>query len=154
MVLASFTYTAADQLRIGSKPAMCDARDALFAQLPSYGAIINLSVEWVETAKDVQAKPPLFKARGVLYDCLASRSELSFNMDVPNSFLDAVNTSMADDGDASDLERYSRTYADCGAPYFRQFKNSLTEPRKEFVLQHGGELQKFASELTAAGYSA
>jgi hypothetical protein len=50
------------------------------------------------------------------------------------------------------MTRVSRVFAGCTRPYFEAMETVLAPQREQLAAQHRALLERFAAELTAAGY--
>lgn len=73
--------------------------------------------------------------------------------DDPTTFLRSSTYESSKTGDGREDEmRRAEAYADCMAEYFEVMESELLKKRPEFVERNREVLERFASELSGAGY--
>lgn len=136
-----------------SRVAGLDKGCNLFPPLPSFQAWFVLDQPWRDVVDGVENGAAVETLKEPMATCLVDRTGLKVDPDDPTSFLRAVNLASATDASDAELKAYATAYADCGEPYFAKVRSLLLEKRPAFVERNRELIEKFASELVAAGYA-
>lgn len=132
--------------------ANCDAGSSgLDRKLPSREAAFNLIQPWLDLVETALQDPTLTSLKEPMWECMTEKSGLEVGQDVPADFLKAVNLALSASG-PTDLTVLSEIYADCSGAYFDRLRGMLLDQRPAMVERNRELLERYATELVAAGY--
>lgn len=121
--------------------------------IPSWSEWFGLIGEWTDISYAVKDQDADVAAeRPAMASCLQRRTGLSFDAHDPTTFLRAVNEADAHTTSDKDRAEWAVTYAGCGADYFDAMESALMTRRPALIERNRELLERFAADLSAAGY--
>lgn len=119
-----------------------------------YADIRNLEYEWTLRAQEVRdGSEAVAQTKEPAAECLRDRTGLEAEDADPTTFLRSTTYEMSKGTTSREEEMaYAEAYADCMTDYFDAMASELMERRPEYVERNREVLERFAVEISAAGY--
>ncbi len=126
--------------------------------LPSHHEWFNLQFLWTDVVRTETMAPAVNATKAEVASCLTAGSQgdaVAEESDPTVTYLNNVDYYLSGyDGPDQDAkkQRFSDVYAECAGSYFEALEAELVPERDRMVERHRELLERYAAELSAAGY--
>lgn len=128
-----------------------------YKSLPSWRKVDDLTFSWDETAREILGSPQMLEVKSDTAKCLRDKSKLNSSDDNPTAtWMNSMDNYLSGLGTDAQWQReqmrLSKVFVGCADNFETQFKEQLAPKRNEAIERNRELLQRFAKELSAAGY--